>query len=76
MVKFCLSTKIVFQVFCFFLVFFFLKLKGELALAYESYAGGILIVILIEVLNDYYFFYLAVASNNEPFRVTPPTSSG
>ena len=75
MVKFCLSTKIVFQVFCFFLVFFFLKLKGELALAYESYAGGIL-VILIEILNDYYYFYLAVASNNEPFRVTPPTSSG
>ena len=71
MVKFCLSTKIVFQVFC----FFFLKLKGELALAYESYAGGIL-VILIEILNDYYYFYLAVASNNEPFRVTPPTSSG
>ena len=22
------------------------------------------------------FFYLAVAGNNEPFRVTPPTSSG
>ena len=56
--------------------FFFLKLKGELALAYESYAGGILIVILIEILNDYYFFYLAVANNNEPFRVTPATSSG
>ena len=69
MVKLCLSTKIVFQVF-----FFFLKLKGELALAYESYAGGIL-VILIEILNDYYYFYLAVASNSEPFRVTPPTSS-
>ena len=44
-------------------------------MAFESYAGGILIVILIEILNDYYF-YLAVASNNEPFRVTPPTSSG
>ena len=71
MVKFCLSTKIVFQVFC----FFFLKLKGELALTYESYASRILIVILIEILNDY-FFYLAVASKNEPFRVTPPTSSG
>ena len=61
MVKFCLSTKMVFQVFC----FFFLKLKGELALAYKSYARGILIVILIEIHNDYYF-YLAVASNNEP----------
>ena len=72
MVKFCLSTKIVFQVFC----FFFLKLKGVLALAYESYAGGILIVILIEIFNDYYYFYLAVASKNVPFRVTPPTSSG
>ena len=44
-------------------------------MAYESYAGGIL-VILIEILNDYYYFYLAVASNNEPFRVAPPTSSG
>ena len=44
-------------------------------LAYESYAGGILIVILIEILNDF-FFYLAVDSYNEPFRVTPPTSSG
>ena len=76
MVKFCFSTKIVFQVVCFFLVFCFLKLKGELALAYESYAGGILIVILIEIVNDYYFFYLVVASNNEPFRVIPPTSSG
>ena len=52
MVKFCLSTKIVFQVFW----GFFLKLKGELALAYETYAGGIL--ILIEILNDYYFFIL------------------
>ena len=34
---------------------FFLKLKEELALVYESYAGGILIVIIIEVLNGYYF---------------------
>ena len=25
-------------------------IKGELALAYESYAGGIIIVILIEIL--------------------------
>ena len=41
-------------------MFFFLKLKGELTLAYESYAGGILIVILIEVLNDYYLLYLGL----------------
>ena len=54
---------------------FFLKLKGELTLVYGSYAGGIL-VILTEIINDYYFFYLAVAGNNEPFRVTPSTSSG
>ena len=54
-------------------MFFFLKLKGELALAYESYAGGILIVILIEVLNDYYLLYLALAGSNKPFRVTPST---
>ena len=53
-----------------------MKVKGELALAYESYAGGILIVILSEVLNDYYLFYLVLAGNNEPFRVTPSTSSG
>ena len=45
-------------------------------MAYEIYAGGILIVILIEILKDYYFFHLAVPSNNEPFRVTAPTSSG
>ena len=56
-------------------VFFFLKLKGELALTYESYADGILIVILIEIRNDY-LFYLALAGNNEPFRVIPSTSSG
>ena len=43
-------------------MFFFLKLKGELALAYESYVGGILIVILIEVLNDYYFLYLVLVA--------------
>ena len=54
-------------------MFFFLKLKGELALTYESYADGILIVI--EIRNDY-LFYLALAGNNEPFRVTPSTSSG
>ena len=50
-------------------MFFFLKLKGELPLTYESYAGGIVIVILIEILNDY-LFYLALAGNNKPFRVT------
>ena len=41
----------------------------------KSYADGILIVILIEILNDY-LFYLALTGNNEPFRVTPTTSSG
>ena len=41
----------------------------------KSYANGILIVILIEILNDY-LFYVALAGNNEPFRVTPSTSSG
>ena len=51
MVKFCLSTKFIFQVFC----IFFLKLKGELTLTYESYVSAILIVIAIEILNDYYF---------------------
>ena len=50
-----------------------LKLKEELALAYESYAGGILIVFLIEILNDYCLFYLVLAGNNDPFRVTPST---
>ena len=45
-----------------FLLVFFLKLKGELALAYESYGGGILVVILIEILNDYQFFFLACSS--------------
>ena len=69
-VKSCWFTQIIFQGFC----VFFLKLKGELALAYKSYAGGILIVILIEVLNDYYLFDLVLAGNNEPLRVTPSTS--
>ena len=41
----------------------------------KSYADGILIVVLIEILNDY-LFYLALAANTEPFRVTPSTSSG
>ena len=54
-------------------MFFFLKLKGELALEYESYAGGILIVIFFEVLNDYYLLYLALTGSNKPFRVTPST---
>ena len=67
-------TKISFQVF--YGLLFFLKLKGGLALAYESYAGGILVVILIEIFNDYYLFYFLLAGNNEPFRVTPSTSSG
>ena len=44
-------------------------------MAYDSFADGIRIVIVIEILNDYFFFDLAVASNNEPFRVTPATSS-
>ena len=35
-------------------LFFQKKLKGELAMAYENYAGGIL-VICIEILNDYCF---------------------
>ena len=56
-------------------MFFFLKLKGELALEYESYAGGILIVIFFEVLNDYYLLYLALTGSNKPFRVTPSTSN-
>ena len=56
-------------------MFFFLKLKGELALEYESYAGGILIVIFIEVLNDYYLLYLALTGSNKPFRVTSSTSN-
>ena len=41
----------------------------------KSYADGILLVILIEILNDY-LFYLVLVGNNEPFRVTPSTSSG
>ena len=65
-------TKIIFQVFS---DFFFLKLTGELALAYESYTDGILIVILNDILNDY-LFYLALAGNNEPIRLTLFTSVG
>ena len=41
----------------------------------KIYADGILIVILIEILNNY-LFYLALNDNNEPFRETPSTSSG
>ena len=58
-----------------FLCFFSWKLKGKLALAYESYAGGVLIVILIEMPNDYYLFHLVLAENNESFRVTLSTSN-
>ena len=54
---------------------FFLKLKGELTLTYESYADEVLIIILIEISN-HYLFYHALAGNNESFRVTPSTSSG
>ena len=36
----------------------------------KSYTDGIL-VFPIEILNDY-LFYLASATNNKPFRVTPP----
>ena len=46
-----------------------------MALAYESYAGGILIVILLEIFNDYYLRYFLLADNNEPFRVIPSTSN-
>ena len=42
-------------------------------MAYENYAGAIF-VICIEILNDYCFVVLA--GNNDPFRVTPSTSSG
>ena len=49
----------------------YLKLKGELALAYESYTGE-----NPYCYYDYYLFYLVLAGNNEPFRVTPSTSSG
>ena len=41
----------------------------------KNYTDGILIVILIEILNDY-LFYLALGGNNKPFRVTHSTSSG
>ena len=49
-VEFCWSTKLFVK-----FLFFQKKLKEELALAYESYAGGILIVIIIEILDDYCF---------------------
>ena len=45
--------------------------KGELALAYESYAGGILIVILIEILNDYCFILYQLATMS-PLGSHPP----
>ena len=51
----------------FFMFFSYLKLKGELTKAYESYTGG----------NSYcYLLYLALAGSNEPLRVPPSTSSG
>ena len=50
---------------------FFIKLKGELTLAHESCAGGNSYCYC-----DFYLFYLALAGNNEPFRVTPASSSG
>ena len=74
--KFYWSTKIIFHVFCFFFKKKILKIKGELALAYENYADGILIVIIIETLNDCYLLYLVLDGNNEPFWVTHSTSSG
>ena len=72
MIQFYWLAKIIFQV---FLCFFFLKLKGELVLTYESYANGILIINQFEICNDY-LFYIALAGNNEPFRVTLCTSCG
>ena len=67
-VKLYLVTKIIFQVFCVF--FSDLKLKGELALTYKSYAGG-----HSYQYYDYYLLYLVVAGNNEPFRLTTFTFS-
>ena len=57
--------------FCGFFFCCYLKLKGELALAYESYAIG-----NSYCYYDHYLFYLVVAGNNEPFRVIPSKSSG
>ena len=50
---------------------FLIWLKGELELVYKSYVGE----------NSYCYscyclLYLIWAGNNEPFRVTPSTSSG
>ena len=42
--------------------------------AYQN--DGILIVILIEILNDYYMFCCMLTGNNVPFRVTPSTCCG
>ena len=50
---------------------FFLKSKEELPLTYESCAGGSSYYYC-----GYYLFYVLLAGNNEPFRVTPFTSSG
>ena len=49
----------------------FLKSKGELALAYESCAGGSSYCYC-----GYYLFYILLAGKNEPISVTPSTSSG
>ena len=68
-VKFCWLPKIIFEALCGF--YSYLKLKGELALADESYAGG-----NSYFYAHYYLFYLVLAGSNEPFRVTSSTSSG
>ena len=49
---------------------FFSKSNREMALAYESCAGGSFYSYF-----DYYLFYILLAGNNEPFRVTPSTSN-
>ena len=55
---------------------YFFKTKRRAGTGHmKSYPDGTLIVILIEILNDY-LVYLALTGNNEPLRVTPSTSSG
>ena len=44
------------------IIYSFLKIKGELALAYESYAGG-----NSNGSYDYYLFYIVLAGSNESF---------
>ena len=53
------------------MLFSYLKLNGELAQAYESYAGE-----NSYCYHDYDLLYLVLAGNIELFRVTPYTSSG